>query len=186
MTLVVSSKRELDEIQRDYGRCDQKFKIIRELPISEEEIAEYKANNNIKDGSAQEAQPATVHEDVPEISEKKELESTTAEPEKTESSPELEKPPRQCAGSCGCGHDGPVQNREVEKSKPKFYRIGGIDIKNDNGVIYQKQWMRISDEEANNFRIVNDKNNMVVNLVGKHLEARRWVLVEDSGIDAQG
>lgn len=67
--------------------------------------------------------------------------------------------------------------------KPKFYNIGGIEIKNDNGAIYQKQWVRLSNEEASNFRIVNDKNNMIVNLTGKHIEARKWILVEDSGND---
>jgi len=68
--------------------------------------------------------------------------------------------------------------REPVKTKPKFYRIGDIEIKDDNGKIYQKQWMKLSSHEAANFRIVNDKNNAIVNLTGKSIEMKRWVLVE--------
>lgn len=68
--------------------------------------------------------------------------------------------------------------REPVKTKPKFYRIGDIEIKDDNGKIYQKQWMKLSSHEAANFRIVNDKNNAIVNLVGKSIEMKKWVLVE--------
>lgn len=67
--------------------------------------------------------------------------------------------------------------------KPKFYRIGDIDIKNDNGKIYQKQWIKLSDSEASNFRIINDKNNAIVKLIGKHLEMKKWILVEDNNAD---
>lgn len=49
MTIVVSSKDELMQLQRDYAACDQKFKIIREIPMTQQEIAEYKTKNNIKD-----------------------------------------------------------------------------------------------------------------------------------------
>lgn len=72
------------------------------------------------------------------------------------------------------------QIQEAPKSKPKFYKIGDIEIKNDNGKIYQKQWMKLSETEATNFRIVNDKTNALVNLNGKHLEMKKWVLVENS------
>lgn len=60
-------------------------------------------------------------------------------------------------------------------TKPRFYKIGGIDIKDDNGVIYQKQWMRLTDEEVTNLRVVNDKNNAIVSLAGKHIEMKKWV-----------
>ena len=68
----------------------------------------------------------------------------------------------------------------VEKRKPKFYKIGNIEIKDDNGKIYQKQWLKLTDEEMLNFRIVNNKNNAVVNLKDKSIEMKRWVLVENS------
>ena len=68
----------------------------------------------------------------------------------------------------------------IEKRKPKFYKIGNIEIKDDNGKIYQKQWLKLTDEEMSNFRIVNNKNNAVVNLKDKSIEMKRWVLVENS------
>ena len=73
-------------------------------------------------------------------------------------------------------------NKEIEtivKQKPKFYKISDIDIKNDNGKIYQKQWLKLTTAESANFRIVNDKTNSIFNLKDKHIEMKRWVLVEN-------
>ena len=72
---------------------------------------------------------------------------------------------------------------QVVKSKPKYYKVGDIEIKDDNGKIYQKQWMKLSDSEAANIRVINDKNNALVNLNGKHFEMKRWILVETSDSD---
>lgn len=72
----------------------------------------------------------------------------------------------------------PVPKREV-----KYYRVGDIDIKDDNGKLYQKQWMKLTDSEASNFRIINDKNNSIVNLVGKHIEMKKWIAIENSNDD---
>lgn len=77
----------------------------------------------------------------------------------------------------------PVVVQAPEKHEVKYYRIGGIDIKDDNGKIYQKQWMRLTDAESKNIRIVNDKNNALVNLNGKHIEMMKWTLVENSTDD---
>lgn len=70
-------------------------------------------------------------------------------------------------------------NTQNQKEPPKYYSISGIDIKDDNGKIYQKQWVRLSDKDAENFRIINDSNNKVIQLTGKHIEMKRWVLVEN-------
>lgn len=78
----------------------------------------------------------------------------------------------------------PQQVKTVEQKRPpKFYKIGGIEVKDDNGKIYQKQWMKLSDAEAKNIRIVNDKTNSIVNLSGKHFEMLKWILVENSESD---
>lgn len=74
----------------------------------------------------------------------------------------------------------PPQYAAPVKKPPKYYSISGIDIKDDNGKIYQKQWMRLSDKDAENFRIVSDSNNKIVQLTGKHIEMKRWVLVENT------
>ena len=76
-----------------------------------------------------------------------------------------------------------VQQASVIKQKPRFYSVGGIEIKDDNGKIYQKQWMKLSQKEAQNFRLVNDTNNKIASLNGKHLEMKRWVAVETSNED---
>ena len=70
-----------------------------------------------------------------------------------------------------------------EKITALYCRLSVEDIKDDNGKIYQKQWMKLSDSEASNIRVVNDKNNALVNLNGKHIEMKRWILVETSDAD---
>ena len=40
--------------------------------------------------------------------------------------------------------------------------------------------MKLTPAEASNFRIVNDTNNKIVPMTGKHIEAKRWTLIEDS------
>ena len=55
--------------------------------------------------------------------------------------------------------------------------ITDIEIKDDNGKIYQKQWMKLTNTEASNFRLVSDKNNAIASSNGKHLEMKKWVLV---------
>lgn len=69
---------------------------------------------------------------------------------------------------------------EQQNRKPKFYKIGNFEIKDDNGKIYHKQWLKLTDEEMSNFRIVSNKNNAVVNLKDKSIEMKRWVLVENT------
>ena len=72
----------------------------------------------------------------------------------------------------------PIQTR-----KPKYYKVGDIEIKDDNGKIYQKQWMKLTNAEASNFRLVSDKNNAIASMNGKHLEMKKWVLVQNSEED---
>lgn len=76
-----------------------------------------------------------------------------------------------------------IQQVVPVKQKPRFYSVGGIEIKDDNGKIYQKQWMKLSEKEAQNFRLVNDANNKIASMNGKHLEMKRWVAVETSSED---
>lgn len=72
----------------------------------------------------------------------------------------------------------------TEPPKPKetikFFTIGGIKCKMENGRFYQKQWIRLSDEEASEIRIVSDKNNKICELKDKHIEVMKWVVTEDS------
>ena len=45
--------------------------------------------------------------------------------------------------------------------------------------------MKLSESEMSNFRVINDKNNSIVNLNGKHLEMKKWVLVEKTDDDIE-
>lgn len=71
--------------------------------------------------------------------------------------------------------------------KPKYYKVGDVELKDDNGKIYQKQWLRLTEAEASNFRIINDKNNSIFNLKDRHIEMKKWVLVNstDEEIDLE-
>ena len=70
------------------------------------------------------------------------------------------------------------------KSKPKVVTIGDMQVKYDGDKIYQKQWVKLNANEASNFRVVSDSTNKIVNLAGKHLEARRWIQVKETSEDS--
>lgn len=77
----------------------------------------------------------------------------------------------------------PVQ-QAVQKAKPKIITIGDISIKYDGDKVYQKQWVRLTPQEASNFRVVSDSTNKIVSMNDKHLEAQRWVMIEDTESDS--
>lgn len=77
----------------------------------------------------------------------------------------------------------PRQYVPVVKTQPKYFDIGGIKCKIENGKMYQKQWMRLSDKESMEFRLVSDTNNKICPIKGKHIEIMKWVLVEDESED---
>lgn len=68
----------------------------------------------------------------------------------------------------------------IKKSKPRFFKVGDVELKDDNGKIYQKQWIRLTDIEASNLRVINDKTNAIFNLNGKHIEMKKWILVDST------
>lgn len=77
--------------------------------------------------------------------------------------------------------DGPQM---VAKTKPKVVTIGDMQVKYDGDKIYQKQWVKLNANEASNFRVVSDSTNKIVNLAGKHLEAKRWIQVKETSEDS--
>lgn len=78
-----------------------------------------------------------------------------------------------------------VEQKIVVKEPPKYFNIGGIKCKMENGKFYQKQWMRLSDEEMSEIRIVSDKSNKICPIKDKHIEVLKWVLTEDAEKDAE-
>lgn len=71
------------------------------------------------------------------------------------------------------------QNKAKINEPPRYFNIGGVECKMENGKIYQKQWMRILGAEAGNYRLISDSNNREISMNGKHLEVLKWVLIED-------
>src|SRR5574344_264299 len=71
----------------------------------------------------------------------------------------------------------------IEHQKPKYYKVGSIELKNDNGKIFQKQWMRMTPTEELNFRLVNDASNKICSMSGKHLEMKKWIQVDGQDED---
>lgn len=73
---------------------------------------------------------------------------------------------------------------EVKKPvEPKYFSAGGLDFKLVGDDMFQKQWVRATEEECRTIRIINDANNKIVELKGKHLEVQRWIKVESSEND---
>lgn len=68
---------------------------------------------------------------------------------------------------------------EPKPAAPKYFQIAGIDCKLENGKIYQKQWVKLFGNEANQYRLISDSNNKEISMNGKHLEVLKWILVED-------
>ena len=149
--IEVASKQELKELQQQYAMCDQMFKIIREIDPFPFDEALKKDTPNIQQ---------------PSISELTSQASTTNENLSTEQLKNTSVSERA---------EQPIQPKKI-----KIVTIGDIEVKYDGDKVYQKQWIKLTSNEASNFRLVNDSNNKIVNMNGKHLEARKWVLVEES------
>ena len=63
-----------------------------------------------------------------------------------------------------------------QKQSPKFFEIGGVKCKLEDGKMFQEQWVRV---DSAKYRLVADATNKVVTMNGKHLEALKWVQIED-------
>lgn len=61
----------------------------------------------------------------------------------------------------------------------KYFNIGGIECKLENNKVYQKQWVKISGNEAQNYRVIQDTNNKEISMAGKHFEVLKWVLIDE-------
>jgi len=79
----------------------------------------------------------------------------------------------------------PQQVQQQMPQKPvepqvKYFSGGGIDFKLVGDDLYQKQWIRASEDDAKRIRIINDANNKIVELKGKHFELLNWVKVDST------
>ena len=82
-------------------------------------------------------------------------------------------------------NDGPQMAvaQASPKTKPKIVTIGDMQVKYDGDKVYQRQWVKLNATEAANFRVVHDSSNKIMPMTGKHIEAKRWVRVEETSED---
>lgn len=164
--LTVDSQADLQEKMNFYRQLGQRFRIVREIdPPSAEEIRKAAAEQGLVEGedTQKDAEPSasalldpapdTVQTPVSGLSAQKDLQKDPAV--------------------------GVSQTPAARAARPRIVTIGDMQIKYDGDKVYQKQWMRLTQAEASNFRVVCDANNKVVPMNGRHVEAKRWVLVED-------
>ena len=156
--IEVADKKELAELQKQYTLCDQKFKVIREIDPFPWDGQPQKADGIPAKNQAipvQESQALAAQQAQRPI-----MQQTFQQPQQA------------------------MMQVQAAKSKPKIVTIGDVEIKYDGDKVYQKQWIKLTPSEASNFRVVNDSNNKIVNLNGKHIEAKRWILVEVKNDDS--
>ena len=68
---------------------------------------------------------------------------------------------------------------------PKYFNVSGVECKLENGKVYQRQWVRLAGSDAEAFRLVNDANNKIVPIDGKHIEQKKWVLIQENADEGE-
>lgn len=151
VVIEAADAKELNALRAQYAMCDQRFDIIREIDPFDDPKPDEKAKDEKSDAKS-------ANEASSDASIEKAVEKTIAkDPVVPLDTPKASMP----------------------KLKPKIVTIGDVQVKYDGEKIYQRQWVKLNANESINFRVVNDSNNKIVNLAGKHIEARKWVIVED-------
>ena len=157
--IEAADENELNEFRKQYAMCDQRFEIIREIDpfISAKNVKVDDAKTDAKIDAKidiDKAVKSIVDDSIDESNESKDEskdEASLSDVKKTNT-----------------------------PAKPKIITVGDVQIKYDGNKVYQRQWVKLNANEAANFRIVNDSNNKIVNLTNKHIEARKWVIIEES------
>jgi hypothetical protein len=148
--ITVNSQADLQEKQNFYKAVGQRFSIVREIdPPSMDDIRK-----------------AAIEQG---------LIKAESDPVPTEQNNENKTKPADRDPSCAKTESAV---KPPEKRETKYYKVGDVEIKEENGKLYQKQWLRLSPAEAANFRIVNDGSNKIVSMKGKHIEAKKWLAIE--------
>jgi len=72
---------------------------------------------------------------------------------------------------------GQIPHTFVSKEPPKFFEIGGVKCKLENGKMYQEQWVKV---DSTKYRLVADSSNKILPMTNKHLEMLKWVQIENN------
>lgn len=72
-----------------------------------------------------------------------------------------------------------ISNNSFQKPQEstKYFEIGGIKCKLENGKMYQEQWVRVN---SSKYRIVVDSTNKLSPMTGKHIETLKWVMIDEN------
>ena len=173
--VTVSSPAEMDELVNTYKSIGQRFKILREVdPPTESDIKKFA----IEQGLITENNSVNENSDV---SENINIQANNQISNNITNNTEIQK-----QNINSYQNKNNIQNIQTKKefSKPRIVTIGDIQIKYENDKVYQRQWVKLSSIEANQFRIINSATNKIVPMNGKHIEAKRWVLIEDENISS--
>ena len=156
LIIEVANKKEFDEIQQQYAMAEQRIKVIREIDPFDD----------VK------PQPTPQQQTIPQNNQAIPMPSVATTPHAANVVPQQQVHQQMAVAP------QPVYQAPIVKPKPKIVTLGDIELKYDEDKVYQKQWIKLSSTESNNFRVVNTATNKIVNMNGKHIEAKRWVLVE--------
>lgn len=146
----VADEQEFAEIRKQYAMCDQKIQVIREIDPFDDAP---KAVTNTQQSTSNKVDP-TINNNAQSA----QVIQQTSAIQTTQTSN--------------------VQQPSVI-IRPKIITVGDTQIKYDGEKVYSRQWVKLTSKESSYIRLVNDSNNKLVNLNGKHFEALRWVLVEN-------
>lgn len=176
--ISAANKNELQEALAVYKNCGQVPKIVREIdPPTKEDLAKFakklKAYDDYKKGkiTAEEAMQSDSACQIPS--------------QHTEDYINDEQPTQLSVQQTSKRKLQPIAPKASEKQPPRYFKVGDIELKEDNGKMYQKQFITLTDVEASNIRVVDNKTNRVLNLNGKHIEMKKWILVENQSNSEQ-
>lgn len=156
--ITVNSQTDLQEKQNFYKAVGQRFTIVREIdPPTADEIKKAAIEQGLIDADS-DFQPNAENTS----------DENTACPAvndvPTKAAPEPPPPP-------------------PPKRETRYYKVGDVEIKEENGQLYQKQWLQLSPAESSNFRIVSDSNNKIISMKGRHIEAKKWIKIENANCE---
>lgn len=164
--ITVYSPADLAEKRKFYSDIGQRFKIIREIdPPTNDMIIEYAEKQGINIPKSAFGNNSTANDCPTQIKNENALTQIASV--------------RQIQQNAVSVNNVTLQQPvTVLRQKPKIVTIGDMQIKYDGDNVYQMQWVRLNESEAANYRIVSDSSNKILPMKNRHIEAKRWVMVE--------
>lgn len=172
VVITVNSPKDLNELQQQYNMAGQRFKIVHEInPPTQDDLYDLAVKQGLISDDAVETSEPDVSAPVSTNVETTDVSSRVSQTDHSTVPSPVTPAPTNVSNR-------PSSSPMAGRQPIKYYKIGDIEIKDDNGKIYQKQWLALTDSEAANLRVISTKDNKIVNLTGKRFEMKKWVAVE--------